>query len=144
MQQTAPLEIGIPVIDLEGMVDFYTRVFSCEEVRRADIPAELSSQIRVAESGYTNVWLQLPGGEVIKLVAPSEPPAPAERLEYSSTRTGIAYFTLYCDDITTAVATAEEAGARLLSERTLVDEGVGVRLGFLSDPEGNIFEFVQA
>ena len=144
MKQTAPLEIGLPVIDLERMVAFYCNVFSCEEVRRADIPAELSQKIGVAEHGYVNVWLRFPGGEVVKLVRPPEPPRPAQRLEYASLETGIKYFTLYCDDIETAIATAETEGATLVSDRVLAGSSAGVRLAFLADPEGNVFEFVQA
>jgi len=143
MQQTAPLEIGLPVIDLNRMVAFYTGVFDCKEVRRAEIPAELSAMIGVAKNGYTNVWLQFPGGEIIKLVRPPEAPGKRAVPAYSGTQTGIAYFTLYCDDIAAAIATAEEQGATLVSERALAGSTEGVRLAFLADPEGNQFEFVE-
>ena len=143
LTQTSPLEIGLPVIDLERMVGFYCDVFGCTELRRADIPPELSSSIRVAADGYTNVWLQFPGGEVVKLVRPPQPPQQADLPEFAAQKTGIAYFTIYCDDIAAALANAERAGATLLSERVLATEGIGVKLAFLSDPEGNVFEFVE-
>ena len=144
MEQTAPLEIGLPVIDLDAMVDFYVSVFGCEEMRRADIPAELSRAIGVSEHGYVNVWLKFPGGEVVKLVRPPVPPELTQRAGYSASRTGIAYFTLYCADIASAVAAAEAKGAQLLSDRGLAESAEGVKLAFLADPEGNVFEFVQA
>ena len=143
MKQTAPLEIGLPVIDLEKMVGFYTRVFGCEEVRRADIPAELSQAIAVAADGYENVWMRFPGGEIVKLVRPKTAPAQAKAKAFSAETTGIAYFTLYCDDIDAAIATAVEEGARLVSEPKLAEATNPVRLAFLQDPEGNVFEFVQ-
>ena len=143
MKQTAPLEIGLPVIDLSKMVGFYTRVFGCEEERRADIPAELSRAIGVAEDGYENVWLRFPGGEVIKLVRPKTAPAQAPAAAYSSQTTGLAYFTLYCDDIAAAITSAVEEGAELVSEPNLAEASNPVRLAFLRDPEGNVFEFVQ-
>ena len=143
MKQTSALEIGIPVIDLERMVEFYTEVFSCTEERRAEIPAELSAAIGVHPQGYVNVWLKLPGGEVIKLVNPPSPPASAERPAFAAQRTGIAYFTLYCDDISGAISRARDRGARLESDPELARRAEGVRLAFLTDPEGNLFEFVQ-
>ncbi len=143
MKQTSPLELGLPVQDLDKMVEFYATVFSCQEERRAEIPAELSKGIGVAENGYTNVWMKFPGGEIIKLVRPSEAPIGNATEGYLASRTGIAYFTLYCDDIAAAVDKAEANGAELISERALLEGSVGVKLGFLRDPEGNVFEFVE-
>ena len=73
MKQTASLEVGIGVIDFERMYAFYTEVLGCRENRRADIPGELSSQLTLAADGYLCVWLETPGGEVIKLMSPSTP-----------------------------------------------------------------------
>ncbi len=143
MQQTAPLEIGIPVVDLAQMVDFYVTVFDCEEIRRADIPAALSESIRVARDGYVNVWLQFPGGEIVKLVHPPTAPKRYPRPQYAAEKTGIAYFTVYCDDISGAIKVAEGKGATMLSERALATNDSGVKLAFLADPEGNVFEFVE-
>ncbi|NKC00440.1 MAG: hypothetical protein GKR90_18395 [Pseudomonadales bacterium] len=144
MKQTAPLEIGIPVMDLVQMVDFYVAVFGCDEIRRADIPATLSEPIRVSRDGYVNVWLQFPGGEIVKLVSPPTAPKQQHRPEFAAETTGIAYFTVYCDDIAGAMEVAEANGATLLSERALAVNDSGVKLAFLADPEGNVFEFVEA
>jgi len=81
VQQIAPLEVGLPVIDLNEMLNFYSEVLGCEEVRRADIPADLSNAIKTSAAGYINVWLRTPNGEVIKLVSPPQSPQRAERLE---------------------------------------------------------------
>ncbi len=143
MQQVAPLEIGIPVIDLGRMVAFYHDVLGCEEVRRADIPAALTQKISVSHDGYTNVWLKFPGGEVLKLVSPPSPPKRRDRPRYLSTHTGIAYMTLYCSDLKRTMAKAEECGAILISDRALTEQE-GLKLAFLEDPEGNVFELVQS
>ena len=143
MNQIAPLEIGIAVKDLDLMVDFYQQVFACEEVRRADIPAQLSSQIGVAKDGYVNVWLKFPGGEIVKFVKPPEPPKRDEQPSFMADKAGVAYFTIYCDAIGEAIAEAEALGATLVSERALAEQGDGLKLAFLRDPEGNAFEFVQ-
>lgn len=143
MEQIAPLEIGIPVRNLEQMLGFYRVVLSCTEQRRAEIPAELSRALTTAADGYTNVWLQTPNGEVIKLMAPPAAPTRAVAAPFLSERTGIAYLTLYCRDIEQVLATAESEGAVLRSERSTLSGAIGLKLCFLEDPEGNIIELVE-
>ncbi|MGE0666993.1 MAG: VOC family protein [Sphingomonadales bacterium] len=143
MRQTMPLEVGIPVVDLDRMYAFYTQVLSCTEARRADIPAELSRGLGVAPDGYVNIWLKTPNDEVIKLVrtpVPSEiPPAP----QWMAARTGIAYLTFYCSDLDATLTAAEAAGAVLKSDRALIASDRPLRLCFFADPEGNIIELVE-
>lgn len=137
------MEVGIPVIDFDRMHAFYTEVLSCTEVRRADIPAELSQGLTAGANGYLNVWLQTPGGEVIKLMAPPEPPALNPAPDQLSARTGIGYLTFYCSDLGATLAAAEERGAVLRSDRALIAEDRPLRLCFFADPEGNIIELVE-
>ncbi len=145
MQQTSAMEVGISVVDLSRMLAFYTEALGCREVRRADIPAALSGPLALASEGYLCVWLQTPGGEIIKLMAPPSPPARLATEAHLTERTGIAYLTFYVSDIATVLAAAEERGAMLRSERGLVTEGAGtVKLGFFEDPEGNVVELVEA
>lgn len=143
MKQTQPLEVGIPVIDFDRMLAFYTEVLSCSEVRRADIPAELSQSLTAGENGYLNVWIETPGGEVIKLMSPPEPPEPNSAPGQLSARTGIAYLTFYCSDLEATLAAAEDRGAVLRSDRALIAEDRPLRLCFFADPEGNIIELVE-
>lgn len=143
MRQTMPLEVGIPVIDLDRMYAFYTQVLSCTEARRADIPASLSSSLGVAPDGYINIWLKTPGNEVIKLVRPPVPPTRPADPEYMSGRTGISYLTFYCSDLDATLAAAEAAGAVLKSDRSLIASDRSLRLCFFADPEGNIIELVE-
>ena len=90
MKQTAALETGICVTDLDRMLAFYTDVLGCQEVRRAPIPAELSDQLTLAPNGYLCVWLQTPYGERIKLMSPPEAPDPDDAPDYLTARRGIA------------------------------------------------------
>lgn len=143
MQQTQPMECGIPVTDLDRMLEFYCGVLGCTEARRADIPAELSKQLAVAPDGYVNVWLETPGGEIIKLMRPPAAPQPPNATEYLATRGGIAYLTFYCSDLHDTLAAAESRGAALRSDRSLIDPEQPLRLCFFSDPEGNIIELVE-
>ena len=143
MKQTQPIECGIPVTDLDRMLEFYCSVLGCKEARRADIPAELSQSLTVAPDGYVNVWLETPGGEIIKLMRPPAAPQPRGALEYLATQGGIAYLTFYCSDLHETLAAAEAQGAQLRSDRDLIDPARPLRLCFFADPEGNIIELVE-
>ena len=142
MKQTAAIETGICVTDLERMLAFYTGVLSCEEVRRAPIPPALSEQLTLAPDGYLCVWLQTPFGERIKLMSASKPPEIVEAAKYLTDRSGIAYLTFYCSDLSEVLAAAEAEGATLMSDRALVAPDAPLRLCFFTDPEGNFIELV--
>jgi catechol 2,3-dioxygenase-like lactoylglutathione lyase family enzyme len=143
MEQIAPIEAGIVVADLERMLRFYVDVLSCSEVRRADIPAELSRAIRVATDGYVNVWLKTPNGEIIKLVGPLVPPTRHSAAAFSAERTGIAYLTFYCRDLEGVLETALAQGAVLRSDPSTRSGSIGLKLVFFEDPEGNVIELVE-
>ena len=143
MNQVAPIEFGIPVKDLDRMLSFYSEVLACKEVRRADIPPALSDSLSVAPNGYVNVWLEFPNGEVLKLMAPPETPADDAVPPYIGTRTGIAYFTVYLSDIADTLAKAERHGTTVISDRGLAETPDALKLAFLKDPEGNVFELVE-
>jgi catechol 2,3-dioxygenase-like lactoylglutathione lyase family enzyme len=143
MHQTAPIEIGLSVIDLDRMLEFYASVLSCVEVRRREIPAAMSASLGMAEHGYLCVWLATPHGERIKLMSPVTPPVSPEVPEYLTSTTGVSFFTFYCDDLTQSLGHAEELGATLRSDRSFVAPELAMRLCFLTDPEGNVFELVE-
>ena len=143
MEQTAPLEVGLVVDDLERMHSFYVDVLSFKEARRSDIPAALSRAIRTARDGYTNVWLQAPGGEIVKLMKPAAAPVRNPAATYSSDRTGFAYLTFYCKDLEGVLANARAAGAIVRSDDASRSGAIGVKLAFFEDPEGNVLELVE-
>ncbi len=144
MKQTAAIETGICVTDLDRMLSFYTGVLSCEEVRRAPIPSELSEQLTLAPDGYLCVWLQTPYGERIKLMSAPQPPEVIDARRYLTDRSGIAYLTFYCSDLSEVLAAAEAQGATLMSDRALVAPDAPLRLCFFRDPEGNVIELVES
>ena len=143
MKQTSALEVGLVVQNLDAMLAFYQEVLGCVEVRRADIPPALSAGIAVHPDGYTNVWLQTPNAEVIKLVAPPAAPVNPGHPANSAERTGFAYLTFYCEQIEAVLATAEAAGATVRSERAYLSGDIGVKMVFFEDPEGNVIELVE-
>jgi len=143
MQQTAPIEVGLVVADLSRMLAFYTEVLSCVEERRADIPPELSRALRAAPSGYINVWLKTPNGEVIKLVQPPQAPLIGRAPEFSSARSGFCYLTFYCTSIESVLAAARAKGAVVRSDDWTLSGSMGLKLVFFEDPEGNVIELVE-
>ena len=143
MDQTAPIEVGLVVQDLDRMLAFYTDVLSCTEARRADIPAPLSGAIRTAPDGYVNVWLKTPNDEVIKLVAPPAAPERAASPAFSSDRSGFAYLTFYCSDLAQTLDLAVKNGAVVRSDPSTQSGEIGVKLVFFEDPEGNVIEPVE-
>lgn len=143
MQQTQPIEAGIAVTNLDAMLEFYASVLGCKEVRRADIPPALSEQLTLGPDGYVCVWLQTPGGEIIKLMSPPAAPEPWSAPAYLTGRGGIAYLTLYCSDLHDTLTAAEAQGAVLRSDRALIDPDRPLRLCFFTDPEGNVIELVE-
>jgi catechol 2,3-dioxygenase-like lactoylglutathione lyase family enzyme len=125
------------------MHSFYVDVLSFKEARRADIPTALSRAIRTARDGYTNVWLQAPGGEIVKLMKPPAAPVRHPAATYSSDRTGFAYLTFYCKDLEGVLAKARAAGALVRSDDSSRSGSIGVKLAFFEDPEGNVLELVE-
>ena len=143
MDQTAPLEVGIPVVDLDTMIAFYRDVLSCDEIRRSDIPAGLTQALASSADGYLAVWLRTPGGEVVKFFRPATAPRRDEPRAMLADRTGLAFITFYCRDLEGVLATAEEHGAVLRSDRSLLSGAIGVKLAVFDDPEGNVIELVE-
>ncbi|MCP5182041.1 MAG: VOC family protein [Pseudomonadales bacterium] len=144
MQQTAAIEAGICVRDLDRMHRFYTTALGCEEVRRADIPKELSAALGVAAEGYECVWLKTPMNERIKLMHPALTPDTPAAPGMLTERTGLHYLTFYCSDLDACLAAAQAQGATLISARALIAPDRPLKLCFFRDPEGNVIELVEA
>ena len=91
----------------------------------------------------SGVEVTTPHGERIKLMRPPTPPTSAAAPDYLTSRSGLSFFTLYCSDLTDTLAKAEASGATLRSDRGHIEEGRALRLCFVNDPEGNVFELVE-
>ena len=143
MQQSAPIEVGITVNDIQTMTAFYQQVFNCTEDHRADIPASLSSSLGIAKRGYLCVWLTTPNNERIKLMAPPAPPKPEPDDDFFTTRCGFAYLTFYCRDLRSTLAKAQALGAILRSQPDLAAPEQDVQICFFQDPESNVIELVE-
>ncbi len=80
MEMTAPLEVGIAVRDLDGMIAFYRDVLGLAFVSVHDMGPAEGKATALSDAGYQIARLQAPGGERVKLVRdkarPAQPPNP--------------------------------------------------------------------
>ncbi|WP_239333785.1 VOC family protein [Frankia sp. CiP3] len=138
---TRPLEVGIVVDDLVGMVRFYREALGCTEAHRSDVPAELNAKLGLGAAA-TVVWLRTPWGERIKLLRPATGAGPLAPAVPPTARRGLSYLTLYAADAVGAAERMRRGGASPLSEPELV-EASGRLIAFWADPEGNVIELVE-
>lgn len=138
---TRPLEVGVVVADLDGLVRFYTEALGCREIRRSAVPASINGPAGLG--GATVVaWLSTPYGERVKLIRPEVEPGHRSPAAPLTAHRGLAYLTFYVDDAEPVVERLRAAGARFLSNPPLVPAR-GRRLAFCADPEGNVLEIVD-
>jgi catechol 2,3-dioxygenase-like lactoylglutathione lyase family enzyme len=141
MKMLAPLEIGIAVRDLAGMVDFYVRVLGCTKVSEVSVPSEKSRLNGLSSDGCTVVRLQTAYGERIKLLA-----APSTKADASAKwlldKAGLAYLTFIIDGIEAWCGRLKSHGVAVASDAP-VENRPGLRVLFFRDPEGNVLELVE-
>jgi lactoylglutathione lyase len=143
MKMVSPLEPGIVCVDIDVMLDFYTRVLGLTITSDAEATPQMSAIFGAAPHGFRIIRLQTPYGERVKLVqlqnghAKKIPPP-----EWVFERQGLAYITFIVADISEVTARLNEYVIKLVRP-----EPVEVRKGFVAlfaeDPEGNFVEFVQ-
>jgi len=142
MDQRAPLEVGICVRDLEGMIAFYRDVLGLTYISTFEVPPHKSAPAGFAVEGYTIVRLQTPFGERIKLVKPGSDGPARERDNDVLGRQGAAFFTYIVADLPAMVSRLKAAGAEPMTEGEHLEVRKGVHLCNLRDPEGNFIEIV--
>jgi len=147
MEMTAPLEVGIAVRDLDGMIAFYRDVLGLAFVNLHDMGPAEGKATALSDAGYRIARLQAPGGERVKLVhdrarpaAPAEPPAGEGGI---LARRGIVYVTFIISGLDAMIRHLSAHGVRLLTGATMAEPRPGVLVVFAEDPEGNVIEFVE-
>lgn len=143
LKMLSPLEPGIVCIDMDPMLDFYTRVLGLVMVSDNEATAKMSAIFGAAPHGFRIIRLQTPFGERIKLVQINDGhPQRIHSPEWVFERQGIAYLTFIVSDINEVAARLADHEVKLVRPRP-----VEVRKGFVAlfveDPEGNFIEFVE-
>jgi lactoylglutathione lyase len=143
LRMVSPLEPGIVCVDIDRMLDFYTRVLGLKFVSDAEASAEMSTKFGTGPHGFRIIRLQTPYGERVKLIQPKQlslRPAPVP--EWVFERQGIAYLTFVVIDVQEVTARLKRYGVESFSEGP-VEIRAGITAIFARDPEGNFIEFVE-
>lgn len=142
LKMVAPLEVGIVCIDIDRMLDFYTKVVGLELVADDQASAEMSAKLGYTADGYRIVRLQTPNGERIKLIQAKVPPQKTQDPEWVFDRQGLAFITFIVPDLEVITTRLRKQGVSLVSSEP-VEVRKGVYAFMARDPEGNFVEFVK-
>jgi predicted enzyme related to lactoylglutathione lyase len=122
-------EVAIVSPNGEALADFYTEVFEAE--RLETMPSGVGTVHRV----------QFPG-VVLKVMVPTEAPAPLPATKTFLGLQGVRYLTIGVDDFEGTLARATDRGATV--HHGPMELAPGVHLAVLQDPEGNTIELLSA
>ena len=143
MKMVAPLEIGICVDNLDGMIAFSRDVIGLEYVSTFDVPPDKSAQASFTDRGYRIVRLQTNSGERIKLARPLDAPAAPAEADEILARRGNVFLTFIVADLDAQIDQLVAAGVKMRTGKKRIVVRDGVYLAFAEDPEGNYLEFVE-
>lgn len=143
LKMVSPLEPGIVCVDIDPMLDFYTRVLGLTIMSDDEATPQMSALFGAAPRGFRIIRLQTPFGERVKLVQVKNGHATRiQAPEWVFYRQGIAYITFIVSNIDEVTSRLIEHGVKLVRPHP-----VEVRKGFVAlfveDPEGNFVEFVE-
>ena len=143
LKMAAPLEPGIVCLDMDRMLNFYTKVLRLEFVSDAEASAAMSAKFGTGPDGFRIIRLQTPYGERIKLIQPkkmtlTQSPVP----EWVFARQGIAYLTFIVASVDEVLEQLTGFDVKRMSASP-IEIRSGIRAIFVCDPEGNFLEFVQ-
>jgi lactoylglutathione lyase len=143
LAMVSPLEPGIVCLDIDRMLDFYTKVLGLRFVTDAEASAEMSKKFGAAPHGFQVIRLQTPYGERIKLVQPRNVVLKKNwSPEWVFERQGIAYLTFVIVDVLEVTERLKKHQVALMSNEP-IEIREGITAIFAQDPEGNFLEFVE-
>jgi catechol 2,3-dioxygenase-like lactoylglutathione lyase family enzyme len=143
LKMVAPLEPGIVCVDIDRMLDFYTRVLGLKFVSDAEATADMSTEFGTSPNGFRIIRLQTPYGERIKLVQPKLVlPKQSQVPDWVFEGQGIAYITFVIADVHEVATRLKECQVELMSKGPVAIRK-GITAIFAKDPEGNFVEFVE-
>jgi catechol 2,3-dioxygenase-like lactoylglutathione lyase family enzyme len=143
LRMVSPLEPGIVCIDMDRMLDFYTKVLGLKFVTDAEASPEMSKEFGTSPNGFRIIRLQTPYGERIKLVQPKKIVLRQSQVpEWVFEGQGIAYITFVVIDVQEVTVRLKKYEVELMSKEP-VEIRKGITAIFAKDPEGNFLEFVE-
>ncbi|TWU27859.1 VOC family protein [Bythopirellula polymerisocia] len=143
--------VNLVVRDLTGMTAFYRDVLGCQLTKEVSISGPWIDEV-VGLSGVEGdvVYLDLPEGPRIELIAYRKPPGVEPSEENAPNLFGLRHMAFRVTDIDRLVAKLQTAGVKFQSEVKSVPDsqvtyvgGVRKRLVYFRDPEANLLEFCE-
>jgi catechol 2,3-dioxygenase-like lactoylglutathione lyase family enzyme len=138
--------VGLTVQNLEASIDFYSELFGCRVIQRAEgVGGEVETITGLAGAHTLIADLAFPSGHVLELIQYVWPQG--RRLEQRTCDPGNTHFCIRVDDI-------EDAHRRLLARGVTVrsapvdlgDAGeiwTGAKVLYALDPDGRTIELIQ-
>jgi catechol 2,3-dioxygenase-like lactoylglutathione lyase family enzyme len=123
------LDVGLVVHDSAAALAFYRDTLGLEQLDDLELSVGVMHRLR---------W----GDSLVKLTRPRRMPDAANPQGGHLHATGLRYITLVVPDLDALLTRCEQDGYRITIPRTQVRPGVEV--AFVSDPDGNAVEFLQA
>jgi catechol 2,3-dioxygenase-like lactoylglutathione lyase family enzyme len=143
--------INIVVADLDGMIDFYTRLLGLAVTKRVSIRGEwIDRTVGLRGAAADVVYLDLPAGPRVELIRYNNPAGVRPAGLGTSNTPGLRHIAFRVKDIDALVARLREAAVTFFSDVQAVPSsqvtyagGVRKRLVYFHDPEGNLLELCE-
>jgi predicted enzyme related to lactoylglutathione lyase len=123
------IDVAVVVRDPEKCLPFYRDVLGLKLLFDLDLPTG------------SHMWQFAVGECVVKLVSHKTTPDAANPPGGSAGATGLRYWTMGVDDIDSAIAPCQAAGASIPLPVTQLMPGI--RIAMIEDPEGNVVELLE-
>ena len=139
------IDVGMVVKNADRTAEFLTRAIGFEEVKGFSVTPELGKKIGLIDGHAVDVRMfKLPGQEqatAIKVLSFTAVETRQADQKFIHSTFGIRYFTIYVNDMKTAVEKLKTAKVKLEGE-TPLDLGGGTFIAVVRDPDGNFFELI--
>lgn len=125
----ADLDVGMVAYDVPAMLHFYGDVIGLPRAGEMKLP------------GKGTIHKFLVGTNLVKVFEAEVELPKAPPTVYPWVKTGLQYWTVHVVDLDPIVARLAEHG--FAPDSGVIDTGHGIRYMLLSDPDGNVVEFVE-
>jgi catechol 2,3-dioxygenase-like lactoylglutathione lyase family enzyme len=144
---TVPLQrlthVGVCVSDLDRALAFYRDLlgFAVEhELAVEGEPTDTLLRLRDVKLRAVYLWRDGVRLELLRFASPAAPPARARTLH----ETGLTHLSFRVADLDATLAALRSAGVRVLDETVIRFPEHGAAACFVTDPDGQLIELVQA
>ncbi|MFC5745732.1 VOC family protein [Actinomadura rugatobispora] len=136
------LETAIVAARPQALADYYRTVFALEPEWSIELTDEAFAASGLGVPCQV-ICLRTPSGQRLKFLGPARRPRTGHGGPPVIEHAGAPLFTLVVDALEEVVRASRAAGGGVLGDGTVIDVKPGVRVTFLTDPEGNAVELIE-